>query len=124
MATRRSAEQRKQRHLIQRLQACQTITAFNPQTCKHGLVIRSLAPSCPPVVRQPFSRNNLPDRQLNTTVTRVAQQQAPEPLYIVEHSVKLPTLAHLDWFWRRPVCRALGSSIFPNCKEITESVSG
>jgi hypothetical protein len=30
---------------------------------------------------------------------------------------------HLDYFWRREACRNMGTSMFPNCKEITESVA-
>jgi hypothetical protein len=43
--------------------------------------------------------------------------------YIVEHTIALPTLVHFQYFWERAELRALGTEVFEDTKEITESVA-
>jgi len=41
----------------------------------------------------------------------------------VETHIRDVTDSHLDWFWQQRSLRELGREMFPNCKEISESVA-
>eukprot|EP00928_Gymnodinium_smaydae_P075536 TRINITY_DN5855_c1_g1_i2.p1 TRINITY_DN5855_c1_g1~~TRINITY_DN5855_c1_g1_i2.p1 ORF type:complete len:196 (-),score=12.43 TRINITY_DN5855_c1_g1_i2:522-1109(-) len=49
-------------------------------------------------------------------------EKAPQQ-WIVTSVVRHMNDDHLDWFWRRSSLRDLGRDMFPNVKEISESVS-
>ena len=86
-----------------------------------------------------FDRSCLKDATLVSTLVpfhgKAAQhQKREEPIsssvteaaageWVVETVVKHTLDDHLDWFWHRPQLVAMGRDMFPNVKEITESVS-
>lgn len=59
-----------------------------------------------------------PDAQVTTCVT-----SAGDGVQFVEHRVRQADLSHLQWFWGNAALRQLGTSIFDDVKEITESCS-
>lgn len=103
----------KKARALARLRRCHTTV----ESAKQGRVLRAMT-YCP---SEPPPGHTLPDRQVQTAITPIATAEGPH--YLVEHTVQLPTLAHFQYFWDRPQFRALGTEVFADTKEISESVA-
>jgi len=103
----------KKMRALARLRRCHTTV----EPAKQGrlLKVRTYCPSEPP------PGQTLPDRQVQTDLTTIATPEGAH--YLVEHTIRMPTLEHFQYFWDRPQFRMLGTEVFADTKEISESVA-
>jgi len=88
----------KKMRALARLRRCHTTV----EPAKQGrlLKVRTYCPSEPP------PGQTLPDRQVQTDLTTIATPEGAH--YLVEHTIRMPTLEHFQYFWDRPQFRMLG----------------
>lgn len=103
----------KKTRALARLRRCHTTV----EPAKQGrlLKVRTYCPSEPP------PGETLPDRQVETAMTTIATPEGAH--YLVEHTIRMPTLEHFQYFWDRPQFRMLGTEVFADTKEISESIA-
>ena len=135
-AGRRAERAHKADLALAKLRRCQTLV----DSTRQGSVLRlrTYVPSAPP------PGHRLAEQLVTTAITRVAPAAAATIAkaaagasagagagaelagpcdFVVEHTVRQPTLEHVQYFWDRPSFRGLGTDVFADVKEITESVA-
>jgi hypothetical protein len=97
---------------LKQLKRCQTIVG----TLKRATVlsIKTFVPSVAP------PGHTLPDRQVQTSISDHVEESGKKA-FVVKHTICLPHLGHIQFFWSNPKLRDLGTEVFADVKEITES---